>query len=101
MRIIGLEQNDDKESRRREISIEEVRSVCNQAHLKPYEGASRVYMFENAETMSEEAANALLKTLEEPPPDTILILLTSQEDRLLPTIKSRCTRIELRAHGPE
>ena len=96
VRIIGLEQDDDKASRRREISIGEVRSVSNQAHLKPYEGASRVYIFEDAETMSEEAANALLKTLEEPPPETLLILLTSQEDRLLPTIKSRCTRIELR-----
>ncbi len=96
VRVIGLNQDDDKASRRREISIEEVRSVSSQAHLKPYEGACRVYIFEDAETMSEEAANALLKTLEEPPPDTLLILLTSQEDRLLPTIKSRCTRIELK-----
>ena len=46
--------------------------------------------------MSEEASNALLKTLEEPPPQSLLILLTSQEGLLLPTIRSRCRRIELR-----
>ena len=95
VRIIGLRRQEEG-SRRRELGIAEVRSVTNQSHLKPYEGAYRVFIFEDAETMSEEAANALLKTLEEPPPQTLLILLTSQEDRLLPTIKSRCSRIELK-----
>ena len=96
VRLIGLRRLEEGASRRREIPIAEVRSVTNQSHLKPYEGDSRVFIFEDAETMSEEAANALLKTLEEPPPQTLLILLTSQEDRLLPTIKSRCSRIELK-----
>ena len=102
VRLIGLRRLEEGASRRREIPIAEVRSVTNQSHLKPYEGDSRVFIFEDAETMSEEAANALLKTLEEPPPQTLLILLTSQEDRLLPTIKSRCSRIELKpmAEGP-
>ncbi len=95
VRLIGLRRQEEG-SRRRELGISEIRSVTNQSHLKPYEGASRVFIFEDAETMSEEAANALLKTLEEPPPQTLLILLTSQEDRLLPTIKSRCSRIELK-----
>ena len=95
VRLIGLRRQEEG-SRRRELGIGEIRSVTNQSHLKPYEGASRVFIFEDAETMSEEAANALLKTLEEPPPQTLLILLTSQEDRLLPTIKSRCSRIELK-----
>ena len=95
VRLIGLRRQEEGASRRREIGIAEVRSVTNQSHLKPYEGASRVFIFEDAETLSEEAANALLKTLEEPPPQTLLILLTSQEDRLLPTIRSRCSRIEL------
>ena len=95
VRLIGIKRQEEGASRRRELGIAEVRSVTNQSHLKPYEGASRVFIFEDAETMSEEAANALLKTLEEPPPQTLLILLTSQEDRLLPTIRSRCSRIEL------
>ena len=96
VRVIGLDQGNSGSPQRREISIDDVRAVSGQAHLKPYEGACRVYIFEDAETMSEEAANALLKTLEEPPPQTLLILLTSQEDRLLPTISSRCRRIKLR-----
>ena len=95
VRIISIKRQEEGAPRRREISIAEVRSVTNQSHLKPYEGAYRVFIFEDAETMNEAAANALLKTLEEPPEQTLLILLTSQEDRLLPTIKSRCSRIEL------
>ena len=95
VRLIGIRRQEEDAPRRRELGIAEVRSVTNQSHLKPYEGASRVFIFEDAETMSEEAANALLKTLEEPPPQTLLILLTSQEDRLLPTIRSRCSRVEL------
>ena len=95
VRIISIRRQEEGAPRRREISIAEVRSVTNQSHLKPYEGAYRVFIFEDAETMNEAAANALLKTLEEPPPQTLLILMTSQEDRLLPTIKSRCSRIEL------
>ncbi len=95
VRIIGLRRQEEG-SRRRELGIGEIRSVTNQSHLKPYEGAYRVFIFEDAETMSEEAANALLKTLEEPPAQTLLILLTSQEDRLLPTIRSRCSRVELK-----
>ena len=100
VRLIGLRRQEEG-SRRRELGIAEIRSVTNQSHLKPYEGASRVFIFEDAETMSEEAANALLKTLEEPPPQTLLILLTSQEDRLLPTIKSRCSRLELKPMAEE
>ena len=46
--------------------------------------------------MSEEAANALLKTLEEPPPQVLILLLTADEDSILPTIRSRCRRLSLR-----
>ncbi len=96
VRVIGLGQGVEGGPQRREIGIGAVRLVSSQAHLKPYEGANRVFIFEDAELLSEEAANALLKTLEEPPPQTTLILVTSQEDRLLPTIRSRCRRVELR-----
>jgi DNA polymerase-3 subunit delta' len=70
--------------------------ALHQVGLKPYEGACGVIIFDGAESMSEEAANALLKTLEEPPPQTILLLLTANEDALLPTIRSRCHRLLLR-----
>ena len=80
---------------RRQISISTIRELQHQASLKPYEGASRVYIFDGAEDMSTEAANALLKVLEEPPEQVLFLLLTSQEEALLPTIRSRCHRIEL------
>ena len=71
--------------------------MCNiKSNLKPFEGSHRVFIFDGAEHMSEEAANALLKTLEEPPPQVLIILLTSQEEALLPTIRSRCRRLGLK-----
>ena len=60
---------------------------------KPVTSSKKVYIISNAETMTRESANALLKTLEEPPEYAILILLTSNESKLLTTIKSRCTKI--------
>lgn len=61
--------------------------------LKPALGHRRVYVIAEAERMNEAAQNALLKTLEEPPGETVLILVTSSADRLLPTIRSRCQRV--------
>lgn len=94
--IIGLNQDEGQASNRTEIGINNVREVQRQANLKPYEGDQRVFIFDGAEYMSEEASNALLKTLEEPPPQVLIMLLTGQEDALLPTIRSRCRRLELR-----
>lgn len=93
--VIGVQRGGGDGPPRREIGIDEVREVHHQASLKPYEGRCRVFIFDGAEYMSEEAANALLKTLEEPPPQVLIILLTSQEEALLPTIRSRCRRMEL------
>ena len=94
---IGVRRRGEEGAARTEIGIGDVREVQHQAILKPYEGSSRVFIFDGAERMSEEAANALLKTLEEPPPQVMIILLTSQEEVLLPTIRSRCRRLELRS----
>jgi DNA polymerase-3 subunit delta' len=77
------------------IGIDDVREVQRQTSLKPYEGACIVIIFDGAEAMSQEAANALLKTLEEPPPQVLLLLLTANEDALLPTIRSRCRTLTL------
>ncbi|MGE3180380.1 MAG: DNA polymerase III subunit delta' [Phycisphaerae bacterium] len=63
------------------------------AGKKPMVGARRVFVIRDAERMNEEAQNAILKTLEEPPPLTTLILVTSSADRLLQTIRSRCAPI--------
>ena len=77
------------------IGIDDVRDVQRQVSLKPYEGACIVIIFDGAEAMSQEAANALLKTLEEPPPQVLLLLLTANEEALLPTIRSRCRTLTL------
>ena len=94
--VIGVERREEDGPPRKEIGIDDVRDVQRQASLKPYEGKYRVFIFDGSEHMSEEAANALLKTLEEPPPQVMLILLACQEEALLPTIRSRCRRLELK-----
>ncbi len=63
--------------------------VAAAAHT-PFESGHRVFVLERADTMNDEAANALLKTLEEPPPYVVLLLLTDNPSQVLPTISSRC-----------
>ncbi|MFH1301688.1 MAG: DNA polymerase III subunit delta' [Planctomycetota bacterium] len=84
-------------SQRKGIGIDQVREMQHSVNLKPYEGGVRVIIIDGAELMSEEAANALLKTLEEPPADTTFVLITVDEGLLLPTILSRCQKLELPA----
>lgn len=67
--------------------------VIDSAGLAPSLGRRRVFVIRDAERMNDAAQNALLKTLEEPPPLTALILITSAPDRLLATIRSRCQRV--------
>jgi len=69
--------------------------------LKAFESDRKVFILERAEMMSEEAANCLLKTLEEPPENSLLILITDAVDRLLPTIYSRCLVVRFRPVAPE
>lgn len=75
------------------IKIEAIRALKQAVTLKPAEGEAKVVLIEPAEAMTETAANALLKILEEPPPRTHFILVTSRPLRLLPTIRSRCQQI--------
>ncbi len=88
---------DDRTGRpKTEIGIDQIREVTSLASLPPYEGSYRLFIIDGAEHLSVEAANALLKTLEEPPPQVVLLLLSAAEGALLPTITSRCQRLELR-----
>jgi DNA polymerase-3 subunit delta' len=80
----------------KEIGIDQIRGMEHNASLKPYEGEFRVFIIDGAEHLSEEGANSLLKTLEEPAPNVVIILLTTNQELLPPTIVSRCHRIELR-----
>ena len=72
------------------IKIDQMRDLNRQAFFKPFEGRQRVFIIDEAEKLKEEAANSILKTLEEPPETSLLILVTSRPDDLLLTIRSRC-----------
>ncbi|MEX2599853.1 MAG: DNA polymerase III subunit [Dehalococcoidia bacterium] len=78
------------------IGIEAIRDVISSAHLQPYEGRMRVFIIDGADRMSTDAANALLKVLEEPPAGVLLLLLSDNPEGVLPTVRSRCQSMELR-----
>jgi DNA polymerase-3 subunit delta' len=80
------------------IKIEQVRAFQRDLNLKPLEAPRKICIIEQAEAMTVGAANALLKTLEEPRGDSLLILLTDQPNRLLETIRSRCQPLPFTRH---
>jgi DNA polymerase-3 subunit delta' len=84
-----------------EIKVESVRNVINELGLRPYEAAFRVIIVEPAELMNKSSSNALLKTLEEPPKGTILILVSHKPGLLIPTIISRCQEISFKPIDPK
>jgi DNA polymerase III subunit delta' len=81
------------EEDKRTISIEQIRATSEAVALKSFGGAAKVVIIEPADEMTPAAANALLKTLEEPCGDTYLLLITHQPERLPATIRSRCQRL--------
>jgi DNA polymerase-3 subunit delta' len=78
------------------IKIDQVREMQREISLAPFEGASRVVIFDESERLSEDAANALLKTLEEPPDQVLMLLLASDTGAVAPTLSSRCQLLELK-----
>jgi DNA polymerase-3 subunit delta' len=72
------------------LKIEQMRFLKEMAYLKPMAGRKRIFIIQEAEKMNEEASNSLLKVLEEPPPFSQIILITSNPYLIIPTIKSRC-----------
>lgn len=78
------------------IKINQIRELQSEATLSPFEGRQRVYILCDFQNATIEAANCLLKTLEEPPPRVMLILTATQAELLLPTIVSRCQVLNLR-----
>ncbi len=75
------------------LKIDQIRNLAQEATLRPYEGRRKVFILDQAETMTEQAQNALLKTLEEPPGVTLLVLIAPEASALLPPIASRCSQI--------
>ncbi|MEW8507703.1 MAG: DNA polymerase III subunit delta' [Candidatus Thiodiazotropha sp.] len=84
----------DEESKSGEITIEAIRSLTASASLTSHGGAHKIIAVAPAHRMNHAAANSLLKTLEEPTPGTVILLLTDQPGRLLPTIRSRCQGVQ-------
>jgi DNA polymerase-3 subunit delta' len=82
------------------IKIEQVRDVVDRSSFRPFEGRRRVVIVADADGLVPQAQNALLKTLEEPPPSSVFILLTSHPDALLPTVRSRLIRLAFAETGP-
>lgn len=78
---------------KRDIVIEQIKELEGWAYLKPLEANRRVFVLEDADKMTAQASNCLLKTLEEPPPGTLFLLTTTSVPSLLPTILSRCQMV--------
>ena len=77
-----------------EIKIDQVRAAQSELSLKPFEGQKKVLIVDSAEAMNDAAQNAFLKTLEEPPGDSLIILISSMPQSFLPTIRSRCQELK-------
>lgn len=96
------EEDEEKTSRKLPvIKIEAVREVIEFAHLSSHRQGQRVVLVEPAEALNPAAANALLKILEEPPTDVLFLLVAHAQQRLLPTIRSRCRQFAMTAPSQE
>ena len=99
VRVVSLQQREAGQPTRTRIGIDEIREAMQATNRRSVEGGWTVIIFDGAETFSPEAANALLKTLEEPPDQVLILLLTANEDAILPTVRSRCRLLPLRPMG--
>jgi DNA polymerase-3 subunit delta' len=97
VQVIGLDSSGNSNDKPRiEIGIDQIREMQHSSSLPPFEGRYKVFIIDGAELMSTEAANCLLKTLEEPVSGVIFILLATNDSVLPATVVSRCQRLELR-----
>ncbi len=83
------------EDGKKNITVAQIRALRTEAYVKPHMAARRVFVIDRADSMNEQAQNALLKVLEEPPADIIFILIAESAAALLDTIISRCTVLSL------
>ena len=81
--------------------IDEMRDLREKVRFAPTVGRNKVYIIDEAHQLTEAAVNAFLKTLEEPPPHSVFILATTEPDKLLATITSRCQRFDFRRISPQ
>ena len=86
----------NKDGKSSQIKIDQIRRLEKQIALKPYEAKYKVFIIKDASFMTVEAANSFLKTLEEPPPNSVLILIAERPRDLFATIVSRCQLIRIK-----
>jgi DNA polymerase III subunit delta' len=91
----------DRKKLRAQIVVDDMRQMKGFFNLSATDGGRRVVIIDDADEMNANAANALLKLLEEPPPGAVLFLISHQPFRLLPTIRSRCRSLRLQPLGPD
>jgi DNA polymerase-3 subunit delta' len=89
------------ESKSRVITMDQMRDLMHTVHLKPTAAEFKVSIVVAADRLNPQAGNAFLKTLEEPPPNSILVLLTTEPQRILETVLSRCLRLSLGGGGAQ
>ena len=94
-------QPQSEPGKRRIIKVEEARAARGFLNYTAAEGGWRVVIMDEVDCMEQASSNTILKTLEEPPPRTVLLLITASPGRLLPTIRSRCRRLDLLALDDE
>lgn len=94
LKVVERGYTDDKKTKlRNDIVIDDVRGIGHFLSLTPAEGGWRVVIIDAADEMNRNAANAVLKVLEEPPRNALMLLVSHSPGRLLPTIRSRCRRL--------
>lgn len=93
--------NHDTGRIRAEIAVDDVRGLGEFMHMTPAMGKWRVAIVDSADEMNRNSANAVLKILEEPPPNAVLLIVSHAPGRLLPTIRSRCRRLALQPLGED
>ncbi len=91
----------EKEEESRQITIEQARDIGKFLNLRPQILGKRMVIVLKIHFLKQEAQNTLLKTIEEPPPDSLIILTTHLEEKILPTIKSRLAKITFRPEPDE
>lgn len=90
----------EREGDRKGLGVEQIRDARAAVDWRPFQGRFKIYVLDAGDEMSEAAANALLKTLEEPPPQVVLVVLASQADAVPATVLSRCRALPLQPVPP-
>ena len=97
----GEGEGESKKKPSQQITIDQIRALDDFLHVGTHRQGERVILIHPAEAMNRATANSLLKSLEEPPPNTLFLLVSNETDRLLPTIRSRCQTISVPTPSPE